>query len=372
LVFGILALFGFMLIKKPVHIKWRAQSIITGILVVWMTLTLAWAVAPQSALIKWDWAIKSLVFTIIIPHFLQSRRDFEAFIWTIVSSGMAHCISFGAKVILSGGGYGISLGLIGGNSGYAESSTLAMFAVSIVPMCIYLYLHQTIIPYRRLAKLMLVAFIMLALATAIGTYARTAFVCMAMLAISFIYFNKRKMRSVIFVLILGIVSYQFTTDGWLNRMSSIDDGTDSSAMGRVAVWKWVIEYVAQNPLGGSFTMYVINSYALELVDGSVIQVSGKAFHSVFFEMLGEGGVPGILLYLSLIGFSLHSFLKYRKLTPENDCGWLLDSGRYLLVSTLIFLAGGAFIGVAFQSYFYYLAALSAAYLNLLSLHGHIE
>lgn len=365
LIFGALSFGAFVFLKKPAHVKWRAQSIITGVLAVWMTLTLLWAVAPESAFVKWDWAIKSIVFTIIIPHFLQSRRDFEAFIWTIVAAGMAHCIPFGVKVMLSGGGYGYNLGLVGGNSGYAESSTLSMFSVSIISMCVYLYFHQILIPHQRLTKLMLASFIVFLALTAVGTYARTALVCLAVLGISFALFSKRKIWAMAFLMLIAFIVLSFTGDSWIDRMSSINDGSESSAMGRIAVWKWVVEYIAQHPLGGSFVMYVINSYSLPLSDGTILNIQGKAFHSVYFEMLGEGGVPGFFLYMTLIGLVLRSFLKYRTVVRSDSNAWLSDAGRYLLVSSLIFLAGGAFIGVAFQSYFYYLIALSAAYLNLI-------
>lgn len=364
LIFAVLAIGAFFALKKAEHVRWRAQSVITGLLAVWMTVTLLWAVAPAGAYYKWDWAIKSIAFTVIIPHFLRDRQDFEAFIWTILAAGMAHCIPFGAKVILSGGGYGMPLGLVAGNSGYGEGSTLAMFSVSLIPMAVYLFLHQTLLPQKRLAKWMLGSFVVFLLLTAIGTYARTALVCLAVLAACFVYYGKRRFLSVLLVLILAGVAYPFIDAGWLDRMSSINDDSETSAMGRVAVWKWVMEYVASNPWGGSFEMYRINSYAMALPDGSVLQVEGKAFHSIYFEMLGEGGVPGFLMYAALIGLTLFAFMRHGKVLAATGELWLGDAGRYLLIATLVFLAGGAFIGVAFQSYFYYLAALSAAYANL--------
>lgn len=364
LIFAVLAFGALLTLKKVDYIRWRAQSIITGLLATWMTLTLLWAVAPEGAYFKWDWAIKSIAFTVIIPHFIRDRQDFEAFIWTILVAGMAHCIPFGAKVVLSGGGYGMPLGLVAGNSGYSEGSTLAMFSVSLIPMAIYLYLHQTLLPQHRLAKWMLGSFIVLLLLTAIGTYARTSVVCLAVLAASFVYYGKRRLLSVVLVLLLAGFAYPFIDAGWLDRMSTINDHSESSAMGRVAVWKWVMEYVANHPWGGSFDMYRINSYAMELPDGSVLQVAAKAYHSIYFEVLGEGGVPALIMFLALIGLTLFVFMRHGKVLASTGEIWLGDAGRYLLIATLVFLAGGMFIGVAFQSYFYYLAALSAAYTNL--------
>jgi putative inorganic carbon (HCO3(-)) transporter len=166
------------------------------------------------------------------------------------------------------------------------------------------------------------------------------------------------------IVALSIIAVPFIDVDWLERMYTINDDTEVSAMGRVAVWLWVIEYIATHPWGGSFDMFLINSYSMMLQDGTELTVMGKAFHSIYFEMLGEGGVPGFLMYAALIALTLSAFMRHKKVVLATKEKWLGDAGRYLLIATLVFLAGGAFIGVAFQSYFYYLVALSAAYLNL--------
>lgn len=359
-----LAFGGFLLLPKVDHIQWRAQSIVTGIFVVWMTITLWWAVVPDEAYSKWDWAIKSMAFTIIIPHFIGGRREFEAFLWTILLSGMAHCIPFGLKMVLSGGGYDMPLGLVESNSGYGEGSTLAMFSVSLIPISIYLYLHQTLFMQKRLIQRALGVFIVILVLASVGTYARTAVVCLLVLALCLIYYSKRRLLGVFFVISLAVLVYPFIETGWVERMSTIDSGTDASAMGRVAVWKWVIEYILMHPLGGSFDMYRINNYSMSLADGSVLHVANKAFHSIYFEVLGEGGIPGFLMFIALIALTLSAFMRYKKVLLATGEVWMADAGRYLLIAALIYLCGGAFIGVAFQSYFYYLVALSAAYMNL--------
>ncbi len=364
LILAVFAFWGFINLKKTDYIRWRAQSIIAGLLAIWMTLTLLWAVVPEAAYIKWDWAIKSIAFTVIIPHFIRSRQDFEAFIWTILISGMAHCIPFGIKVVLSGGGYGMPLGLVAGNSGYGEGSTLAMFSVSLIPMALYLYLHQTLLPQLRLVKWMLVTFIIFLLLTAIGTYARTALVCLVLLAVCLVYYGNRRIASIVLIFILAAVAYPFIGADWLERMSSISNDSEASAMGRIAVWKWVMEYVANHPWGGSFEMYRTNTYSMELSDGSFLHVAGKAFHSIYFEVLGEGGILGFLMFVALAACTLMAFIRHKKMLSLTGEYWLNDAGRYLLISTLVFLVGGMFIGVVFQSYFYYLAALSASYKNM--------
>lgn len=129
------------------------------------------------------------------------------------------------------------------------------------------------------------------LLTAIGTYARTAVICFAALTVCLIYYGRRRFLSLVLVVLLVAITYPFVDADWVGRMSSINSDVDTSAMGRVAVWKWVIEYVASHPFGG-FEMYRINSYSMLLADGSVLNVKGKAYHNIYIEVLGEGEFLG--------------------------------------------------------------------------------
>jgi probable O-glycosylation ligase (exosortase A-associated) len=288
----------------------------------------------------------------------------EAMLWTIVISGIAHCIPFGIKVLLSGGGYGKPLGLIMSNSGMGEGSTLALIAICLIPLCLYLFKHQTLIPYKRLAKLMLAGFIAMALLASIGTYARTGLVALLVLGLLLITrSNSKTLYLTLVIVTVAVISY-IASDTWVGRMVTIGDDTEGSAMGRVAVWLWTIEYVLSNPLGGSFEVYRISEASFVASDGTVIMALGKAFHSIYFEVLGETGIPGFVIYLLIIFFCRGVFVRIVKRAAIAEDAWITDAARYLLFSLYIFLAGGAFIGIGFQSFFYYIVALSVALINL--------
>ena len=44
LIFGLAAFVAFLKLQKVPYIRWRSQSVLTGALAIWMTLTLLWAV----------------------------------------------------------------------------------------------------------------------------------------------------------------------------------------------------------------------------------------------------------------------------------------------------------------------------------------
>lgn len=364
MILAVLVLLGLLGLPKDPDVGIRGVTVLTVLFGGWMSLTLLWSEVPGAAFDKWSWAIKSVLFSCCVPYFLRNRIHVEAFLWTLVLSGMAHCLTFGAKVLISGGGYGMPLGLLSVNYGYGESSTLAMFSVSLIPICLYLYKWQTLLPQTKIVRLMLIGFMAAALLTSIGTYARTGLISIAVLSMLLMFRSKRRLRYLIITPVVLALLFSSTSENWMNRMSTIGDSSEESAMGRVAVWLWTIKYVMAHPWGGGFEVFRINEMTISLPDGSTLTVFAKAFHSIYFEILGETGIPGFMLFLAIVLVTRRTFVRLKRERFGPEAEWLSDAGQYLLFALYVFLAGGAFIGVGFQSYFYYLAAMSVALLNI--------
>ena len=277
LILAVAILLSMMRLPFDPDVRLRAVTVLVGLLAIWMTLSLTWAVVPDAAWIKWDWAIKSVAFTCLVPFFFRNRVQIESLIWIIVLSGMGHCMPFGAKVLLSGGGYGQSLGLVQTNSGYGEGSMLAVFAVTLLPMCMYLQKHSTIFKPTKVLKMMLWGFMLAAVLTALGTYARASLISLGVFGVGVFFLSKRKWLIVIIatVFILGVGA--FMGDVWTARMGTIATASEeSSAMTRVGVWLWTLNYVAQHPFGGSFDVYRINQIAVVMSDGGFVGLVAEA------------------------------------------------------------------------------------------------
>jgi probable O-glycosylation ligase (exosortase A-associated) len=365
-IFAFLAAGSLLLVKREERIEFRIHQSLLLILAAWMTVTLVWAEVPSAAYQKWDPAFKTVAFTALMPLFFRTRIQVEMLVWTIALAGVAHCMPFAVKVALSGGGYGMQLGLIEANSGFGESSTLSMFAVMLIPLCMYLYKHQTIIPFEKLTKLFLIGLMGACVLTSVGTYARTGLVSLLALGFFMIIRTKYIFRNIAIVIALVGVGYIGVSDDWLQRMTTIGDATESSAMGRVAIWKWVLQYIAVKPWGGSFGMYLISSYDLMLVDGEILSIKAKAYHSIYFEILGEVGIPGFLMFVALTLISFASLRSVRRGASESGAPWLSDLADNITLMFIVYLAGGLFIGVGFQVMFFYLVAFAAVLLNLLT------
>jgi putative inorganic carbon (HCO3(-)) transporter len=337
------------------------QSVLQVLMAIWMTATLLWAEVPVQAMEKWDWAFKSMVFAAFVPLVIRSRVQIEAFAQTFVFSMAANYVPFGLKVLISGGGYGQNLGLLSGNSGLAEGASLAAISLMAVPMALFLGRHGQLIPRLPLMPLAYGAVAALAVVTALGTYERTGLVCIVVMAVHMFLRSRRKF---LFGAVAGVVLMVAATAAvgtWSARMSTIGQfQTENSALIRLLVWKWTFDFSLSHPLGGSFNSYIVNTIVAppdESNPGGMITF-GRAFHSIYFEVLGELGWPGEFMFLLTAVSSLVSLFRLsRKCRKNPNLVWAADMSDAIQTSMLIFLSGGAFVGIAFQPMYWYFVSM---------------
>jgi len=335
--------------------------------VTWFTATTFWAVLPEHAWVKWDWASKAVLFAAFMPFLFRSRVQIEAVIATIIFALSGSIIAFGAKTLLTGGGYGRELGLYGGNVGLGEGSTLALSVASIIPLILFLMKHSLLVPRTLIFRLMFVALIFSCLLAIIGTHARTGLICLFVLAGFYWWTTKRKIIAAIVIAGIVFAGSEFVKDDWSNRMSTIESyGGESSALGRIAVWLWTLEYARDHPLGGGFGVYRINRQTVPMIGDNGEQVwltvEGKAFHSAYFEVLGEQGFVGFAIYALLLASALLTLRKARavgkKLPPGDE--WAADLASAMLLAMIVYMAGSAFVGIAHQPIMYYYIACAVS------------
>ncbi len=364
MIMAVLALGSYFMLdrRSPPPVSW--QLVLVLLFAAWVTITTAaFAVVPASAWEKWDWAVKTLLFSAFIPFIIRSRVQIEAFLQIYVFSLAVHVVPVGLKTILSGGGYGRSLGIVHGNSGMAEGSMLAAVALMMLPILLFLRQHTLLVPKNSWTSLIYIGFAVITVTCAIGTYARTGMIGMAVVGIALWLRSRHKLLfGVIGVgALLGVMA--FTTDAWNSRMSTVATfQSENSAFGRVLIWRWTLGFVAERPMGGGFQAFEINEIRYPSPPGSEqpeIVERGRAFHSIYFEILGEHGWPGLALFLGLV---LTSFLNFHRVARwarrTEGMEWLRDLAYALEVSLVTLLACGAFIGIGFQPMLYYMFALS--------------
>ena len=363
-IFFIAAFLGWLFAEKKDGLRVAPRQWMMGLLLVWAGLTTFTADFPVEALEKWDWVWPGLVFAIFLPFTLTTRLRLEALLLVMILSASSIIITGGIKTVLAGGGYGVLALGVDNNSGLYEGSIISILAVAIIPLILYLRRFGTIFPTDWRVNLFAAALIFACLLIPIGTEARTGLICIAVLAMLMLRDTKRRLIYIFMTGAAAAVAVPLLPSSFSQRMDTIQTyQADESASTRIAVWKWTWDYVQVHPLGGGFEAYRQNQLRFETVGSRQVGNVGtivtgtqtdtaRAYHSSYFEMLGEQGWPGFILWilLHLIGLIRMEQIRRRFRRAVGDEAWIPKFATGLQCAHLIYLVGSLFVGIAFQSF----------------------
>jgi putative inorganic carbon (hco3(-)) transporter len=366
------AVLGFLISDDKRNVRVSARWVLLPLLLVYCAYTTSVAEEPLAAQEKWAWVWKALVFASFLPVMLHTRLRIEALALVMVLCASALVVTGGIKTLAGGGGYGTLVLLVDINSGLYEGSIMSCVAICIIPLIVWLAQHGTIFKPEWKVRLYATALIFACLLIPVGTQARTGLVCIAVLGVLMLRYTKRRFLYLTLAAVLGLSTIPFLPASFTNRMNTIKEyKSDESASTRVAVWKWTWEYVKQHPGGGGFEVYLINNVRYQIKDKNAdpdgagqesVEVTDKAraFHSSYFEMLGEQGFPGLIIWLLIHGGGIIRMeiiqRIYRRRKREDEI-WVAPLAGALQNAQIIYMVGSLFVGIAFQPFVYMLVAM---------------
>ncbi|WP_226019090.1 putative O-glycosylation ligase, exosortase A system-associated [Novosphingobium sp. FKTRR1] len=354
-------------------IRLGSRQIVMILLLVYCGLTTRVADFPVEAADKWGWVWKALVFAIFLPLTLRTRLRIESLALIMVLSVGVIVVGGGIKTLFSGGGYGELRLLVNDNTGLYEGSIISTVAICVIPLALWLARFGTVFKPGLLVWLFALGLSFACVLMPIGTQARTGLICFGVMLVMMLRSTKRRMTYIGVVVAVGMIAVPLLPQSFTERMSTIKNHqSDQSASTRVAVWKWTIEFVKTRPFGGGFDAFRQNAVSYDKVMSesagdnntaiSTVRVveKARAYHSSYFEMLGEQGYPGLGLWLLLhVMGVVHMELIRRRFAknPPPDLVWVTPLADALQQAQIIYLFGGAFVGIAFQPFCYMLVGL---------------
>ena len=364
-----LAVAGWLAVDDKRDVRVAPRQFLIVILLGYCFYTTKHADFPLEALDKWDWVWKALAFAAFLPLTLRSKLRIEALLLFMVLSASSIIIVGGIKTILSGGGYGELNLMVANNSGLYEGSTISMVAIAIIPLILWFTRYGTIFPPDWKVKTFAYALVFACLLIPIGTSTRTGLLCIVLLAVLMLRDTSKKLVYLGALGAVALVAVPFLPSAFTERMGTIKTyQADASASTRLAVWQWTMDYAKSHPLGGGFEAYRQNQIRYEKVavesdgggnakvDRSLEVDKARAYHSAYFEMLGEQGYPGLAIWLliNLAGIFRMEVLRRRYAKPEPGQEWIAPLASALQSGHLIYMLGGTFIAIAFQPFIYML------------------
>lgn len=345
---AIATLLGMLASKEVKRMVWSREIVILVIYVAWMGLTTTQAFYFNLAIEQLEKVVKIQILTFMTLLMLTSRERVHLFIWVIVLSLGFYGVKGGIFTIVNGGVYRVQgpLGtFIGGNN------EMALALVMTIPLMRYLHLQEQ----SKNIKLGLAIAMLLTVIAAVGSQSRGALVGLAVTGTIFWLKSRNKFTTGLFVAVAASVAFSIMPAEYFERMNTIKTyEQDASALGRINAW-WTAWNVANDrPFGGGFEMWHGAVFQLYSPDpGNVRDV-----HSIYFEVLGEHGWIGFILFMSLLGLTwlkCGTIIRVGKKQPENL--WARDLGAMIQVSLVGYMSAGAFLGLAYFDFIYNLVAV---------------
>lgn len=301
---------------------------------------------------RWETLLKIILGVLLTASLLTDRWRAHAMVWLMVISTGFYGVK-GGLFTLASGGSSIVLGppdtIIG------DRNHLAVALLVAIPLMNYLRLHSR----HRSVRLGLVVSMVLMLFAVVGSQSRGALVALLATAVIFLLRSRRKVLTGAILSVGLATAILFMPDNWSERMQSIEMyHEDRSAMGRVEIWQAAIAIVQDRPLtGGGFRAV----YDQEIVDRYAPGTRARADHSIWFEALGEHGIPGFLLWFSTIVVGIiYSFRITSLASGVPGLGWAYDLARMSQVSIITYCVGGTFLSLAYWDMFWTLLVVIGA------------
>jgi probable O-glycosylation ligase (exosortase A-associated) len=367
-----LAVLGWAFADDKRDVRVAPRQALMLILLIYCGVTTTIADFPINAAEKWDWVWKALAFAIFLPLTLRTKLRIEALALFMILSAATIIIVGGIKTLVSGGGYGVLNLMVENNIGLYEGSIISTVSICIVPLIMHLRKYGTIFPTDWKVNLFCAGLIFACLLIPIGTQARTGLICIGVLAVLSLRAAKRRFLYLFLMAAAVPLAMTMLPSAFTDRMDTIKGyKSDKSASTRLAVWMWTMDYAKDHPFGGGFDSYRGNKLRFETVveeeAGGQTEVKAKvqedqarAFHSSYFEMLGEQGYPGLALWLAIniIGIVRMEFLRrqFRK-SDRADEAWIGSLAEALQHAHIIYMVGAAFVGIALQPFVYMLIGM---------------
>jgi len=329
---------------------------------VYIMLMLLWSVVctyngffpdfAENELIRF-FKIQLIIFLTVM--IIRSKEQITYLIWVIYLSIGFYGTKGGVFTLLTGGQHrvwGPSGSFIEGNN------EIGLALLIILPLGYFLFQQYS----NKWIKAGLVMSMLLMTISVVGTQSRGAFLALICVGVFLWYKSQSKLAIGAIALVGVLLLVPFLPEHWYDRMATIQNyEQDASAMGRINAWTVAVNVANDRITGGGFGLWSSLTFRLYAPEPENVHDA----HSIYFEVLGELGYPGLILFLLILGsiwLGANSNVKRARQIGKSDTTisleWVIQLNRMVPVSLVAYMSGGAFLGLAYWDLPYHLLAIT--------------
>lgn len=333
--------------QSPFRDTWTPGLIV--LFTVWVTISWLNGRFIEEEFNAWTRVIKTFGMLLVMMALVYRREHIEALVWVIVGSLALLGAKGGLFTVATGGSYRVWGPL---ESWVYDNNAFAVALIITIPMIRYVQLRCT----KRWQRITLGVMAALCAAAALGSQSRGALLAISSMALLLWWRGRNRMIGAVIIVALAVGLLTMMPESWYARMNTIKTyDQDTSALGRLSAWQVAIG-LANDKITGAGFRAGLGEYFMKYLG---IEHEGLVAHSIYFEVLGQHGYIGLLIFISIIVSAWRCAAVVRKKAASiPEAQWCVTLASMCQVSLLGYVVGGAFLTLAFYDLPYYVMALA--------------
>lgn len=334
-------------------------------LLMWTLLAQSVAIADPNLSDGWTlfdkiWKILLLGFMIMIVAW--DRIKIHAIILAVILGLGLIGMWEGVLLFVSGGSHKVE-----GSLALGDNNEIGL----LMGMCVPLAYYVAQVSANQIVRLASLGACVFFVASVIATNSRGAFAGLVVMAVTVAMFSNRKLTTLMAIGVFAGLLVLAAPSSWTERISTVEKANqDDSFMGRVIAWKISTLIALDRPFTGGGLHAIQNKVVWDTYKKSVGDLSfiptdepdviPHAAHSMYFELLGDTGFPGLLIFLSLVANAFVNARAIKRITRGRaDLVWAHKLTNAIQLSFLMFMTSGAALSTAYyELHFVLMAVLS--------------
>ncbi len=314
-------------------------NILVIVFFLWTCVTTFFSHFPEPAFKEWVNWLKIFMMMIVTTILINTKERLHGLIWIVCISMGYWGVKSGLFTLATAGNFHVL-----GPSGSAIHGTneISRAFMMTIPLLYYLTVHS----YYKYVRVIMFLVMILTILALVGTTSRTAFLVFAIMIAFWWIRTSKKLKIALFGIVSGIIVIAVLPTERLEGLTSkyktsSEYETDVSFQGRVVVWNYVVEKLAANSpiVGGGFK--------------AILNEAKKEPHSNYFQVLGEHGYVGLVIYLFLgLAALIQSNMVYNQAKRIQSLVWVKDLALMLQISFIGYFLGGITKNHAFFEFYY--------------------
>ncbi|MFO1412789.1 MAG: putative O-glycosylation ligase, exosortase A system-associated [Burkholderiales bacterium] len=305
---------------------------------IWVTLSWFLGVDTDGDYPQWSKVMKIYLMTAMALVLIIDKKQIIAFAWVVAGSLAFFGTKGGIFTIINGGSYRVW----GPPDSFIEDNNeLALALIMTIPLLHFLQMQVQ----SRIGRHVVSAVMVLCAASALGSYSRGGLLAIAAMGAMIWWRSSHKAALSLLIGVFLVALVPMMPEDWWDRMRTIGEyDEDASAQGRLYAWG-VAYQVAKNYFAGAGMSFQHPSLFALFGNGPDTVI---AAHSIYFQVLGNHGFPGLFLFLLLwmTTYRTASWLR-RNGGAHPESKWTVELGAMVQVSLIGYAVGGAFLSLAY-------------------------